>query len=231
MSRIKIITILLAASVVCHAGKKPKAPPTPSPLDQYIEESMQRGAAQSGAVPGAMWVPGAPFESLATDLRATRVDDVVTILVSEQASAVASGTTQTQRNSTAQSAITAAGGITKATGPLPNLLKTNTQTQLQGQGTTTRNTTITTTVAARVTNVLPNGFLVIEGDKAVQVNSENQVVKVRGVIRPADIQNGNTIPSNLIADLEVRVNGKGVVQDAIHRPNILYRILLGILPF
>jgi flagellar L-ring protein precursor FlgH len=86
-------------------------------------------------------------------------------------------------------------------------------------------------MAARVMQVLPNGFLVIEGDKTVQVNSENQVVKVRGIIRPADLQTGNIIQSNQIGELEVRVNGKGVVQDAIRRPFILYRILLGLLPF
>jgi flagellar L-ring protein precursor FlgH len=63
------------------------------------------------------------------------------------------------------------------------------------------------------------------------VSSENQVVTVRGVIRPVDLVPPNTIPSNLIAQMEIQVNGKGVIGDSIHRPNILYRILLGILPF
>ena len=79
--------------------------------------------------------------------------------------------------------------------------------------------------------MLPNGYLVIEGTKRVQVSSENQVVTVRGVIRPVDLDPTNTIPSNLIAQMEIQVNGKGVIGDSIHRPNILYRILLGILPF
>jgi flagellar L-ring protein precursor FlgH len=79
--------------------------------------------------------------------------------------------------------------------------------------------------------VLPNGYLVIEGSKTTLVNSENQVITVRGVVRPADLSNANTVQSGSIAQLELKINGRGVVNDAIRRPNILYRILLGLLPF
>ena len=71
----------------------------------------------------------------------------------------------------------------------------------------------------------------IEGAKNLQVNSEQQTITVRGIIRTADISTSNTVPSTQVADMEVRVNGKGVVGDAIRRPNILYRILMGLLPF
>jgi flagellar L-ring protein precursor FlgH len=57
------------------------------------------------------------------------------------------------------------------------------------------------------------------------------VVTVRGVIRPADLTTGNVITSNQLAQMEIKIDGKGVVNDAIRRPNILYRILLGLLPF
>ena len=165
------------------------------------------------------------------DLRASRVDDLVTIVVLEKASAVATGDVKTQRTSSAQSAITAAGGVTRATGPLANLVKANTNTQLQGTGTTSRGTTLTATVSARVVNVLPNGYLVVEGIKRVQVNSENQVITVRGVVRPVDIDTTNSIPSDRVAQMELLVNGKGVIGDSIHRPFILYRLLMGLLPF
>jgi flagellar L-ring protein precursor FlgH len=56
-------------------------------------------------------------------------------------------------------------------------------------------------------------------------------VIVRGVVRPADLSPNNVVPSTSLAQLEVRINGKGVVNDAVRRPNILYRILLGLLPF
>jgi flagellar L-ring protein FlgH len=54
---------------------------------------------------------------------------------------------------------------------------------------------------------------------------------VRGVVRPFDLTTGNAVQSDQIAMLEVSVAGKGVIGDAVHRPNILYRLLLGLLPF
>jgi flagellar L-ring protein precursor FlgH len=80
-----------------------------------------------------------------------------------------------------------------------------------------------------VTHVLPNGYLVVEGTKEIQLNAERQLVVVRGVARPADLLN-NVIRSDRLAQLEVRVNGKGVVGDATKRPFILYRLLAGVLP-
>jgi flagellar L-ring protein FlgH len=156
---------------------------------------------------------------------------VLTIVVAEQASAVASGTTKTSRASSTKNSIAALGGITRATGALANLANVSGDTELNGQGTTSRSTTLTTTLTARVTHVLPNGGLVIEASKEVQINSERQVIAVRGVVRPADIDPTNSVQSNRLAQLEVHVNGKGVVGDAIRRPFILYRLLLGLLPF
>lgn len=120
---------------------------------------------------------------------------------------------------------------TRAAGALANLLTTSGNQALDGQGTTTRDLTLTTTLSARVTDVLPNGYLVLEGSKSVVVNSETHVVTVRGVARPLDITTENQILSNNLAQMEVRINGKGVVNDAIRRPFILYRLLMGLLPF
>jgi len=90
---------------------------------------------------------------------------------------------------------------------------------------------LSTTLSARVTHVLPNGNLVIEAAKDIQVNSERQLVTLRGIVRPADLSPGNVIRSDRIAYLEVRINGKGVVGDAVRRPFFLYRLLMGLLPF
>jgi flagellar L-ring protein precursor FlgH len=123
------------------------------------------------------------------------------------------------------------GGLTRATGPWTNLANLSTSTSLDGEGSTSRQTTFTTTLAARVTHVLPNGYLVVEGSKDIQVNSERQNVVMRGVVRPADLDLTNTVISTHMAQVEVRINGKGVVNDVARRPNFLYRLLLGVLPF
>jgi flagellar L-ring protein precursor FlgH len=234
--RTLILTLTLLPLLLCGADsskdKKKKAPPEPSPLDKYITDAYRDATLPSAAPqPGSVWTRNSIFSGLGLDLRASRVDDLVTIVVAETFSAVATGDVKTQRQSTAQAAITAAAGITKPTGPLANLANTNTQTQLQGTGETRRGAVLTANLSARVTHVLPNGYLVIEGTKRVQVSSENQVVTVRGVIRPVDLDPTNSVASNRIAQMEIQVNGKGVVNDSIHRPNFLYRLILGILPF
>ena len=226
-----LVMLFAGPAVLTAAKKKPKKEPPPSALDQYIKEALSRGNAAAGTSPGSIWAPSSHFMDLGSDVRASQVDDLITILVSEQASAVAQGTTKTQRQSTLSSAITSAAGPTKAAGALANLANLNTQSQLNGQGATTRSTQLTTTLSARVTHVLPNGYLVVEGSKAVDVNSEHQVVTVRGVVRPSDLTTGNTITSTQIAQMELTINGKGVINDSVRRPNILWRTLMGILPF
>jgi len=214
------------------AGKKKKAVEAPtSPLDRYVTESTERSATAPAPTPGAIWLAGSRLADSARDVRASQVDDVLTIVVAEQASAVTTGNTKTQRSSSSKNSIAALAGITKATGPLANLANLSGDTQLNGQGTTSRSTTLTTTLTARIVHVLPNGGLVVEASKDIQINSEHQLITVRGVVRPADIDATNSVQSNRLAELELRVNGKGVVGDAIKRPFILYRILLGLMPF
>ncbi|HLK49888.1 MAG TPA: flagellar basal body L-ring protein FlgH [Bryobacteraceae bacterium] len=225
-----LVGLLSSGSVVLAARKKaPKTPP-PSPLDQYVNQAMASTASVQTPT-GSLWAPTSRFMNLGGDFRASQVNDILTIVVSEQASAVAQGTTKTQRQSTLSSSITAAGGPTKAAGALANLANLNTQSALNGQGATTRSTTLNTTLTAHVTQVLPNGYLVIEASKEVDVNAEHQLVTVRGVVRPFDLSTANVVSSNQIADMELKINGKGVVNDAVRRPMVLWRLLMGILPF
>ena len=223
-----------ADGVTSAVKKKIHPPPPPSAVDQYVREAESRATVEGAATTaGSTWASYSAFTDLTRDLRASRVDDVVTVIVAESASAVTSGGTQTARKSSATAGITGFPGIKSAaaTAALGNLTKLSGDTELNGTGSTTRSTTLNTNLTARVVTVLPNGFLVIEGTKNVQINSEWQTVTVRGVIRPADLTADNTVPSQRIAQLEVKLDGKGVINDAIRRPNFLYRLLLGLLPF
>ena len=229
--------LALAVFVFPCAARIPKLsknkPPEPTPLDRYIEEALRNAGTTNApfSSPGSIWTPTSRLTDLGRDLRATDVDDMVTVLVVEHASAASKGTTKTQRQSSTNNSISGLAGITRKTGPWANLAKLSGNTQLDGQGQTTRQTDLTTTLAARVTHVLPNGYLVVEGAKDIQVNSEHQSVTVRGMVRPADLSPGNVVRSDRLAQLEVRINGKGVVNDAVRRPFFLYRLLLGLLPF
>ena len=214
-----------------RADKKNKKSTQPSALDKYLQEALKQTVAPVQPSAGSLWSSASRMTELGSDVRAAQVDDLVTIVVNENASAVATGATQTSRTSAANSSITALAAPKSPGGALTNLLNTTSSQALNGTGTTSRTSAISATLSARVTNVLPNGYLVLQGTKDVLVNSEHQLVTVRGVIRPADLTAGNIITSNQIAQMEIRIDGKGVVNDAIRRPFFLWRLLLGILPF
>ena len=236
----KTIGVLIASAglllaIPAYSSVIPKKkPPQPTALDQYINQAENRATEQGAAVtPGSAWSGYSTMMDLTRDFRASHVDDVVTVIVAESASATTTGNTNSSRKSSTNNSITGLPGIKSvaATTALSSLAKMSGDTQLAGQGSTGRTTTLTTNMTARVARVLPNGFLVIEGTKSVQINSEWQMVTVRGVVRPTDLTADNTVASQRIAQMEVKLDGKGVINDAIRRPNILYRLLLGVLPF
>jgi flagellar L-ring protein precursor FlgH len=233
----KMVRVLLAIGVLlpvtAAAARKTKKLPPPTAVEDYVRQTTDWAErhGQSGQSPGSLYSPQARFSDLVRDLRASQVGDLVTVVVSDSASAVSTGATSTARKSAASASVTQLAGKTKATGPWANLLGLDGQSKLDGQGTTSRQTTLTTTLSARVVDVLPNGYLVLQGDKDIAINSESQRVQVRGVVRWNDITPSNQVRSDRLAAVEIRINGKGVVGDAIRRPNFLYRLLLGILPF
>ncbi|MGO9439041.1 MAG: flagellar basal body L-ring protein FlgH [Terriglobales bacterium] len=226
--------LLFSRSDALAASKSPKdAPqsaPKPSAIDEILTE-LKAHPARPGTSPGSTFDPGGRFADVSRDLRASHVNDLVTVIISDHASASSVGATTTARKSQANASISALAGIPHATGPLANLLGTTTNTQLAGQGLTNRTSDITTNLTARVIAVLPSGDLIVEGNKLIQINSEKQKVTLRGIARWNDITPSNQVSSDQLAELEVLIDGRGVVNDAVRRPNFLYRLLLGLLPF
>lgn len=202
----------------------------PSPIDRLLAATPATPAGNASS-PGSTFSPSSPLLDIASDVHARNIGDLVTIVVLDQASATSQGTTTQQRTSSANASVSSLFGPKSAHNALNNLANMSGQQQLNGQGTTSRQTTVSTTVSARVIRVLPNGDLIVQGDKLISINSEFQTVSLRGIIRPVDLGAANSVSSNQVEDLEVRINGRGVVNDAIRRPNFLYRLFLGILPF
>jgi flagellar L-ring protein FlgH len=230
MQRFIVIGALLVFLMPLFAQKKPAEPPQPS-LDEYIRQVKQRAQLASGSSPGSLFLSTGRLADNVRDVRASQPYDLITIIVSDNSSAVSSGVTNTSRKSSANASVTSLFGPKSATGALSNLANASGDQELQGQGTTSRTSTLSTTVTAEVIDVLPNGNLAVVGRKEIMVNSEKQIVTLRGIVRPDDLSPVNSIPSDRVARMEILVNGKGVVNDAIKRPFILYRILLGLLPF
>lgn len=180
---------------------------------------------------GSLFVENGPLADLATDLRARRANDVITILISDKATALSRGNSKTSRDSSANASIGAFGGPIRSGSPLSALLGLESSRSLNGSGETSRSSALYTTLTARVVEGLPNGLLAIEGTKAVTINSERQLVKIKGFVRTNDIDAANRVLSDRIADLSIEMEGKGLVTDATRRPGFIYRLLLGLLPF
>jgi flagellar L-ring protein FlgH len=223
--------LLLSTSLGAQKkSRKDQAAKEPSPIDRLLATTPPPANSNSTS-PGSTFSPTSPLVDLASDVHARNAGDLVTIIVLDQASATSQGVTTQQRTSSANASISSLFGAKSPHNALNNLANINGQQQLNGQGTTSRQTTVSTTVSARVIRVLPNGDLIVEGAKLISINSEFQTVSLRGIVRPVDLGPGNSVSSNQVEDLEVRINGRGVVNDAIRRPNFLYRLFLGILPF
>ena len=90
-------------------------------------------------------------------------------------------------------------------------------------GETSDGSNLTTTLAARVIGLLPNGFLVVEAERKYLINSQHETMILRGILRPGDVGPNNTASSTALANLEIEMKGKGVVTDATHRPNPVIR--------
>lgn len=233
------LLLLLALAIVTPAPatsasneNKKKEPRTS--LDRHLEAVRalrSAGSVEGAPSPGSAFTGAGRYADLARDFRASLAGDILTIVVSDRASAVSRGTTTSKRESTAKGGINALGGALNASSPLTQLGGISGSQDLQGQGETSRSSTLTTTVSARVVEVLPNGDLLIEGAKEVLINSERQLVEIRGVARWNDVSPSNQLRSDRLAQLEVRVNGRGVVGDVIRRPNFLYRLFMSLLPF
>jgi flagellar L-ring protein precursor FlgH len=152
-------------------------------------------------------------------------------VVSDRLTASSQGDSSSSRKSSADSSIGKLLGQPAALGALSNLASLTGNQTLDGSGSTSRSNVLTTTLTGRVVEVLPNGDLVVQATKEVGVNSEKHQIALRGIVRWNDVSLNNQVRSDRLAMMNIQLNGKGLVSDAIRRPNILYRILLGILPF
>ena len=163
-----------------------------------------------------------PVPNLFSDQRAIKVDDIVTILIVESAKAGSESQTNTGKS---QSFGVESQGGTGVLGLLPQFSGSGgTKIGYDGKGNTSREGTLQATISARVTKVMDNGNLVIEGSKVVEVNEEKGIIKINGVIRPLDIQQNNVVYSSSIADAQITYSGKGAANTA-QRPGILARII------
>ena len=162
-----------------------------------------------------------PPPSLFTDKRAFRVGDVVTILLQERSS----GTNEANTNSDSRNRFDLESSATGALDFIPGMgMNSRINMDNRSSGLTSRSGRLEGKLAARVVEILPGGNLRLEGRRTIEVNGEEQITILTGLVRPNDIMADNSIYSYLIADASITYRGKGMVDHA-SKPGIIIRFL------
>jgi flagellar L-ring protein precursor FlgH len=164
---------------------------------------------------------------LSADRRARGLNDLLTIHVVENLQASGTADAALNKSSSGSAGVPKLFGVESklpsAVDPT-NILSTTSDTKFKGGGVTTRTGQLTATMTARVTEVLPNGDLVLEGVREIEINGDRQIVVLTGVARPSDIGKDNDVLSTSIGQLRIRYFGRGLMKDNL-RPGFLIRVL------
>jgi flagellar L-ring protein precursor FlgH len=190
-------------------------------FNRYLREARET---PSPAKAGDAWTW---MSSLALDTRARRVNDVITINVIENI--VGAGTADSALDKKGEASVTGFSffGLEKKLPSLvdpTNLAGIKGDTTFKGSGATNRSGVLTAVLAARVREVLPNGDLFIEGVREIEINGDQQVIVLTGVVRTVDIGPGNVVPSTSIGQLRIKYFGNGLMKDNL-KPGWLIRVL------
>jgi flagellar L-ring protein precursor FlgH len=187
---------------------------------QYLATA--RATANAPQSADSLWMAG-----LADDLRAHRLNDLVTVRVTEIVSGEGSADSALDKDSNVSASVTSLFG---AENKLPGwldpsaLAAASANSKFKGSGTTGRSGSLTAVMTARVAEVLPNGDLALEGVREIEINGDRQIIVLTGVVRPVDITQGNVVPSSAIGQMRIRYFGKGLIKDNL-QPGLLVRIL------
>jgi len=205
--------------------------PTAAPGYKPVQMPMPKPEAVSYNA-NSLWRNGS--RSFFKDQRAHQIGDLLTVTVNITDQANFANETQRTRTVTEDSGITAFLGSNLLTGKstaLPGrLLTADATSNSDGKGTIQRAETLQTNIAAVVTQLLPNGNLVVEGKQEVRVNFEMRELIVAGIVRPEDIQSDNTIDSSKIAQARIAYGGHGQISD-VQQPRYGQQVMDVLLPF
>lgn len=202
-------------------GYRPVRMPMPTP-------------AYASTQPNSLWRSGS--RAFFKDQRASRVGDILTINVSITDQAKLDNKTSRSRSSSEDMGVTSLLGLETTLFALDEgasgsaKVKLGSNGSAAGQGKVDRKETLSTTLAAVVTQVLPNGNLVIEGRQEVRVNFEVRELIVAGIVRPEDIKSDNTLDSSKIAEARIAYGGRGQITD-VQQPRYGQQIIDILLPF
>ncbi|HKS60519.1 MAG TPA: flagellar basal body L-ring protein FlgH [Xanthobacteraceae bacterium] len=219
-----------------NVGEKPELSAIENPTAQpgYKPVQMPMPAPQPATYnPNSLWRNGS--RAFFKDQRAMQVGDIMTVKVKITDNAKIENGTARSRASKEDSGVTDFIGSKLLTGDAAKLmpgkiLTTDSTSSTDNKGSVNRQEALLTNVAAVVTQVLPNGNLVVEGKQEVRVNFEIRELIVAGIVRPEDIESDNTIDSTKIAQARIAYGGRGQITD-VQQPRYGQQVMDILLPF
>jgi flagellar L-ring protein precursor FlgH len=155
------------------------------------------------------------------DRRPTKVGDIVTVVVDERTRTKDQGKTDVSKTNDS--------GVADGTGILDFIraFGFKSSSKMTGDGSSERTYTASARITCLVTDVLPNGNLIIEGTRDIATHDETLQLAIIGVIRPQDVDSYNRVRSDLVANAEINVRGRGAIT-RLQKPGILTQILQAI---
>lgn len=205
----------------------------PTTRPGYKPVQMPMPAAQPASYnPNSLWRNGS--RAFFKDQRAHQIGDILTVKVNITDKAIIDNETKRSRDTKEDSGVDnffARRKLPILNTPVPTRIFTSdSTTSTDGKGSVNRSEALTTNVAGVVTQVLPNGNLVIEGKQEIRVNFEIRELIVAGIVRPEDIESDNTIDSTKIAQARIAYGGRGQLSD-MQQPRYGQQVLDVLLPF
>lgn len=222
----KFKTIALLSILFLQSCALPYQHPQTSSIDKtldddfsqdFIKNYVANNAVATKNAPGSLWQNGS--NGFFKDNRAKQIGDIITVAVKVDISAETSANTEASHKNNSKSGISKLLNLTdnithQGIGVgVGELFDTESDRSFAGSGKTDRKDTLKTTIAATVTQVLPNGHMVIKGKREVSINYEMQELKIAGIIRPEDVSANNTISSDQIAQARISYGGTGNVDE------------------
>ncbi len=232
--RILLVALLASALAGCGAPPELMREPGLSPVGSGLAAANAR--ANEDAVASSLDPtrgrrgPGQPI-NFYSDQRITKVGDIVTVVIAINDKATFDNATD--RSKSATTAFNTDWGMSSGSAssqPSTLTLGSTSTSSTQGQGNIDRQEQIQVSVAAVVTEVLPNGNLVISGSQEVRVNYELRQLTVAGIVRPSDISRANTIGYDRIAEARISYGGRGRLSE-VQQPNWGQQIYDFVRPF
>ncbi|MFV9875106.1 MAG: flagellar basal body L-ring protein FlgH [Rickettsiales endosymbiont of Dermacentor nuttalli] len=185
--------------------------------------------------PNSLWTPGSRY--FFRDQRARKVGDILKVNININGTANLANKTEQVRSSKEKDGVNNLFGLEKTVQKAisaninpASLVDFSSSNNMSGSGTIARNEAVQTQVAAMVTQILPNGNLVIHGHQEVRINYELREIVVEGIIRPEDLTTDNIINSDLIAEARISYGGKGNISN-LQQPRLGAQVVDIISPF